>query len=69
MKAHAQQRFNVDDKNHDGCLTEAEVPQRWAHLKVADANHDNKITFDELRAAFKSGVLGHSRHQESDRSN
>ena len=67
IKAHAQQRFNAEDKNHDGYLTESEVPQRWAHLKVADANHDNKISFDELRAAFKSGVLGHSRHQESDR--
>jgi Ca2+-binding EF-hand superfamily protein len=69
MKSHAQKRFNIDDKNHDGYLTEAEVPHRWAHLKLADANHDNKITFDELRAAFKSGVLGHSHHQGSDHGN
>jgi Ca2+-binding EF-hand superfamily protein len=62
MKAHAQQRFNADDKNHDGFLTENEIPGRWAHLKVADANQDNKITFDELTAAFKAGKLGHPRH-------
>jgi Ca2+-binding EF-hand superfamily protein len=69
MKAHAQQRFNIEDKNHDGYLTEVEVPHRWAHLKVADANHDNKITFDELRAAFKAGTLGHSHHPELERGN
>jgi len=69
IKAHAQQRFNVEDKNHDGYLTEVEVPKRWAHLKVADANHDSKITFDELTAAFKSGALGHLHRQEPGRSN
>jgi Ca2+-binding EF-hand superfamily protein len=62
IKAHAQQRFNADDKNHDGYLTEAEVPGRWAHLKVADTNGDNKLSFDELTAAFKAGKLGHPRH-------
>jgi len=62
MKARAQQRFNAGDKNHDGFLTESEVPQRWAHLKVADANADNKVTFDELTDAFRAGKLGKSHH-------
>lgn len=59
MKAHAQQRFAADDKNKDGYLTEAEVPkQKWEHIKVADANRDNRVSFDELTAAFKAGKLG-----------
>lgn len=69
MKAHAQQRFNTEDKNHDSYLTEDEVPQRWVHIRGADANQDNKITFDELTAAFKSGKLGHKDHQEPGRGN
>lgn len=67
MKAHAQERFTADDKNKDGALTESEIPARWAHFKAADANQDNKITFDELTAAFKSGKFGkrgpHRDHQ------
>lgn len=60
MKVHAQVLFNADDKNKDGYLTEAEVPkQKWEHIKVADANRDNRIAFDELTAAFKAGKLGH----------
>jgi Ca2+-binding EF-hand superfamily protein len=59
MKAHAQERFNAEDKNKDGFLTEAEVPkQKWEHIKVADTNRDNKVSFEELTAAFKSGNLG-----------
>lgn len=60
MKAHAQQRFSADDKNKDGYLTEAEVPkQKWERIKVSDTNRDNKVSFDELMAAFKAGTLGH----------
>jgi Ca2+-binding EF-hand superfamily protein len=63
MRAHAQQRFNADDKNHDGFLVQSEVPQQWARLQVADANQDNKITFDELTVAFKAGKFGqHGQH-------
>lgn len=58
MKAHAQKRFAADDKNSDGFLTESEIPGRWAHIKVADSNQDNRVTFDELTAAFKAGKLG-----------
>ncbi len=60
MKAHAQERFNADDTNKDGYLTLAEVPkQKWEHMKLADTNRDNRVTFDELAAAFKAGKLGH----------
>jgi len=59
MKAQAQERFNAEDRNKDGYLTEVEVPkQKWEHLKAADANRDNKVSFDELTAAFKAGKLG-----------
>lgn len=58
MKAHAQERFNADDKNKDGYLTESEIPGRWAEFKVADTNQDNRLTFDELTAAFKAQKIG-----------
>lgn len=64
MKAHAQERFNADDRNKDGYLTEAEVPkQMWEHIKQADANRDNRVAFDELTAAFKAGKMGGHRHR------
>jgi Ca2+-binding EF-hand superfamily protein len=71
MKARAQERFNAGDKNHDGFLVQSEIPERWPHLQVADTNQDNKITFDELTAAFKAGKLGHQgprgpRHQPTE---
>lgn len=60
MKAHAQKRFSADDKNKDGYLTESEVPkQKWEHIKLADTNRDNRVSFDEISAAFKAGKLGH----------
>lgn len=63
LKARALERFNADDKNHDGALVQAEIPTRWEHLKVADANNDNRITFDELTAAFKTGkIVRHGGH-------
>jgi Ca2+-binding EF-hand superfamily protein len=60
MKERAQERFNGEDKNKDGFLVEAEVPkQKWEHIKVADVNQDNRISFDELTAAFKAGKITH----------
>jgi hypothetical protein len=51
--------FQRADKNQDGFLTEAEVgEQRWVRVKVADANKDNKVSKDEMKAAFKAGKLG-----------
>jgi len=59
MKAHAQERFSAEDKNKDGFLVEAEIPkQKWEHVKAADANRDNRISFDELTAAIKAGKTG-----------
>ena len=51
--------FQRKDTNQDGFLTEAEVgAERWQRLKVADGNKDNKVSKDELHAAFKAGKLG-----------
>jgi hypothetical protein len=44
--------FENMDKNKDGALTADEVKdQFWQHLVKADANHDGKVTKDELEAA------------------
>jgi Ca2+-binding EF-hand superfamily protein len=62
MKAHMEkmfaERFTEDDKNHDGFLVQSEVPRRWEHLKVADANNDSKVSLAELKTAFESGKMG-----------
>lgn len=53
----AKERFEKKDANHDGMLEQSEVGERWAKLSVADANGDQKLTPDELKAAFESGKL------------
>ena len=64
-------RFSELDKNKDGALTADEVPNRmWDHIKVADANGDNKITRAEIDAALVSGKLrpmhpGHGHHDHA----
>jgi hypothetical protein len=55
--AHAKERFDRKDANHDGVLEQSEVGERWAKLSVADANGDQKLSPEELRAAFESGKL------------
>ncbi len=48
---HGQNRIQRFDTNHDGMLQASEVPERlrtW--FTAADANHDNVVTIDELRA-------------------
>ncbi len=60
-------RFAEFDKNKDGALTADEVPARmWDHIKVADANNDNKVTRAEIDAAIAAGKLGpmHRGHHE-----
>jgi Ca2+-binding EF-hand superfamily protein len=57
-QAHMQERFNSEDKNHDGFLTQAEIPQRWDHMKTADTNGDNRLSFAEMKAAFETGKMG-----------
>lgn len=56
--------FQRKDTNQDGFLTEAEVgAERWQRIKVADSNKDNKVSKDEMMAAFKDGKLG-KRHEQ-----
>ena len=44
--------FEQLDKNKDGALTADEVEDKfWQHLVKADANHDGKVTKEELEAA------------------
>ena len=59
-KAHAEERFKKADKNGDGFLTKDEVgDERWAHIQVADANNDGKISLAELEQARADGKIGH----------
>jgi hypothetical protein len=60
----AAERFQKADKNNDGFLTADEVGEkRWEHIKVADANNDNKVSKAEMEQAFKDGKLGHGHKQ------
>ncbi|HEX7454083.1 MAG TPA: hypothetical protein VF294_17440 [Polyangiaceae bacterium] len=62
---HAAERFKKADKNSDGFLTQDEVGEkRWAHIQVADANKDGKISQAELKQAHADGKLGH-KHDKS----
>jgi hypothetical protein len=65
----AKARFAEKDTNHDGALEASEVgPEHWARLSVADTNGDQKLTEEELKAAFESGKLRpmHGRHHDSE---
>lgn len=58
MEQHRAQRFARIDADGDGAVTSTEVPaERWAHLQVADADHDGRITRAELEQAHASGAL------------
>jgi hypothetical protein len=58
FEARAKERFEQKDANHDGMLEQNEVDaEHWAHLSVADANGDQKLTPEELKAAFQAGKL------------
>lgn len=59
-KQRAAERFKKADKNGDGFLTRDEVgAERWAHIQVADENHDGKISLAELAQARAAGKIGH----------
>lgn len=67
----AKERFDRKDTNHDGTLDQSEVgAEHWAKLSVADANGDQKLSSDELKAAFMAGKIqppmlrGHGRHHD-----
>lgn len=56
----AQARFQEKDTNKDGFLTAAEVGnEKWAKIKVADANNDAKVSLAEMKQAKADGKLGH----------
>ena len=62
---HAAERFKKADKNSDGFLTQDEVGEkRWAHIQVADANKDGKISEAELQQAHADGKLGHKHDKQ-----
>jgi len=66
---HAKKRFERKDTNHDGVLDQAEVGDKWSKLSVADQNGDQKLTPEELKAAFESGKLkpmgfGRGKHKD-----
>ena len=71
FEARAKERFDQKDTNHDGALEQSEVgAEHWAKLSVADTNGDQKLTADELKAAFEAGKIkppmrgGHGWHGE-----
>jgi hypothetical protein len=55
--AHAKERFERKDTNKDGMLDQSELGEHWGKLSAADQNGDQKLTADELRAAFESGKI------------
>jgi len=72
LKASAEQhkkaRFAKRDKNGDGFLTRDEVGAKpWERVKVADANGDNKVSADELRAAHAAGKMKAKRPRRGER--
>jgi Ca2+-binding EF-hand superfamily protein len=58
MLERGKRHFERKDTNRDGFLDQNELGKRWEKLRVADANGDQKLTLDELRAAFEAGKLG-----------
>jgi EF hand len=68
----AKARFEKKDANKDGMLDANELgSDRWSKLSVADANGDQRLTPDELKAAFQAGKImppmkhgKHRRHLE-----
>lgn len=64
LMARAKERFERKDTNRDGMLEQSEVGERWTKLSVADQNGDQKLTPDELRAAFEAGKIRLPKHGE-----
>lgn len=59
----AQRRFEKMDANKDGALTAQELgDKRWAHLSVADADKDGRVTRDEIKTAVAAGTLKFPHH-------
>ncbi|MGC4065509.1 MAG: hypothetical protein QM784_12850 [Polyangiaceae bacterium] len=71
-EARMQEHFKTDDANHDGFLTQSEIPTRWDRFKVADTDRNDKLTIEELKNAFASGAIrarqdGRQHHGQADR--
>ena len=68
MEAQRAARFARMDANSDGAVTADEVGPRWEHLQVADADHNGRVSREELQAARASGALrgGHGRGRGGD---
>lgn len=60
----AKAKFESKDTNKDGALDQSEIgSERWARLSAADQNGDQKLTPEELRAAFEAGKIKlHGKH-------
>lgn len=65
--ARAKERFERKDANKDGLLDQSELGDKWSKLSVADQNGDQKLTADELRAAFEAGKLKRPERLNRDR--
>lgn len=65
--AHAKERFERKDANKDGMLDQSELGDKWSKLSAADLNGDQKLTADELRAAFESGKIQRPERPHRDR--
>jgi Ca2+-binding EF-hand superfamily protein len=61
-----QDRIKQADTNGDGMLNRAEaaaLPRILKHFDEIDANHDNQITADELRAFHEKMRAGHEKQR------
>ena len=63
IEAQRAARFARMDRNSDGAVTADEVGPRWERLQAADADHNGRVSRDELQQAHASGALrgGHGR--------
>jgi hypothetical protein len=57
METERAAHFARMDSNSDGAVTADEVGPRWERLQVADADHNGRVSRDELQAAHASGAL------------
>jgi hypothetical protein len=67
VKKGGKERFAKLDADGDGFVTKDEAGEkRWDRMKVADANGDDKVTVEELKAAHESGKLKGKRQRRGE---
>jgi len=55
--------FKARDTNHDGFIDKSEASQKMAaRFDTIDADHDGKISPDEMKGAWKGHMGGHRHH-------